>query len=150
MLKTPAPRQHPVNYSVPVHYSETDVAEFHHWPITPGVYLLCERGEFYIGQTVDVAGRFASHRLNPVCCKFTDPRCVLLASVPAWRVDSNQNERRRLVAEARFMAAALGMGLPLTNTNLTPFKREKLLSQFSDVSCERARLSRALQLLEAH
>ena len=79
-----------------------------------------------------------------------DPRCVLLASVPAWRVDSNQNERRRLVAEARFMAAALGMGLPLTNTNLTPFKREKLLSQFSDVSCERARLSRALQLLEAH
>ncbi len=45
-------------------------------------------------------------------------------------------------------AAALSMELPLTNT-LSAYKRDKLLAQFSDVSCERARIAQALLLLEA-
>jgi hypothetical protein len=148
MLEKLAPNPRPVNYSARIRYAEAGVVEFQRWPVTCGVYLLIESGRYYIGQSVDVAGRFASHRLNPVSCKFTNPRCVLLASIPTWSVPWNQNARRRLVAEARFISAALAMELPLTNV-LTLFKREKLLGQFSDLACERERLSRALQLLGA-
>jgi len=143
----------PVDYTAPVEYSDADVMEFHHWPIVSGVYLLTENGRFYIGQSVDVAGRFASHRMKPANCKFSDPRCALLASVPyrhqprnlqSW----NQNAHKRLIAEARFIAAALSMGLPLTNT-LSAYKRDKLLNQFPDVTCERERIAQALFVLEA-
>ncbi len=133
----------PVDYAAPVEYLVAAVVEFHHWPIVSGVYLLTEAGRFYIGQSADVAARFASHRLNPACCEFTDPRCQLLAAVPSrGGALSNESTHARLVAEARFIAAALSMDMPLTN-KLSNYKRGKLLSLFSDLATERGIVERA-------
>lgn len=137
---------HPVNYGAPVEYADAAVMEFHTWPVVGGVYLLTENGRYYVGQSVDVAGRFASHRLNPVNCKLMEPRCALLAGVSERQAPRNQSAHKRLIAEARFIAAALSMRLPLNNA-LTPYKRAKLLSQFPDVSRELARIAQALQML---
>ena len=127
----------PVDYAAPVEYLHAAVVEFHHWPNVGGVYLLTEAGRFYIGQSADVAARFASHRLNPVCCGFADPRCVLLAAVSSrGGALLNESTHARLVAEARFIAAALSMEVPLTN-KLSSYKRGKLLSLFSDLAIER-------------
>ena len=124
-------------------------------PVTPviyqpkinGVYLLTEGGLYYVGQSSDVPARISSHRLNPVCRRFTDPRGVLLSEVPlrddwAW----SKNARTRLQAEARFIAAALSMGLTLTN-KLSEWKRAKLLAAYPDLSGECKRISEALKIL---
>jgi hypothetical protein len=113
-------------------------------PRVSGVYMLAEAGRFYIGQSVDVSRRLLGHLSNPVGCGFAEPRCILLAPVPTWSVPCNQNARRRLVAEARFIAAALSMNLPLTNT-LTDYKRRKLLSLFPDLAAEREIVERGVR-----
>jgi hypothetical protein len=142
----PTPTWTPVDYSNRVEYS-SDVTQFQHWPRSNGVYLLAEGGRYYIGQSIDVAARFASHRLKPINCKFVDPRCVLLATVPLRDdVPWSKNTHVRLNAEARFIAAALGLDMPLTNS-LSEFKRGKLRSLFPDVRTERERLEKAIQLL---
>jgi hypothetical protein len=139
----------PVDYSRPVEYLATrDVQLLTYWPKAGGVYLLCEDGRYYIGQSVDVPARYASHRLKPIGCGFQDPRCVMLAVVrdrPEW--SWSQNNHVRLNAEARFLAAALRMGITLTNANLTPLKRERLAKLFRDVTAERERLERAIKIL---
>jgi hypothetical protein len=112
-------------------------------PHVSGVYMLTEAGRFYIGQSADVAGRILGHLSNPACCGFTEPRCLLLASVPPWFVPWKQNAHRRLVAEARFIAAALSMNLPLTNT-LSDYKRRKLLSLFPELAAEREIVERGV------
>jgi hypothetical protein len=117
------------------------------FPQLPGVYLLAEGGLYYVGQSVDVWGRIASHRLNPACCQFEDPRGVLLSAVPhhdAWTW--GENARTRHQAEARFIAAALSMGLTLTN-KLSDWKKAKLLEAYPDLSGERERISEALIIL---
>lgn len=149
------PREHlppiewnPVDYSAPVEYTTRDVQLLHYWPKAAGIYLLCEDGRYYIGQSIDVPARYASHRIKPVPCGFADPRCVQLAEVPCSPARSwSQNNHVRLNAEARFLSAALQMGIPLTNPNLTPFKRERLISMFDDVTRERERLEKALKIL---
>jgi len=138
----------PVDYSKPVKYLTTDVQLLQFWPKACGVYLLSEDERYYIGQSIDVPARYASHRLKAISSKFRDPRCVLLATVPfheGWSL--SRNEHTRLNAEARFHSAALQMGLTLTNTDLTAFKRAKLVAMFADVSEERTRLEKALGIL---
>jgi hypothetical protein len=108
-----------------------------------GVYVLTESGRFYIGQSVDVFARLLSHLSKPACCGFTAPRGLLLASVPVradWTWDKNAHSR--LIAEARFLAAALSLDVPLTN-KLTNYKRGKLLSLFPDLATEREIVERA-------
>jgi hypothetical protein len=136
----------PVDYSQPVEYV-SDVILLQHWPQRSGVYLLAEGRQFYIGQSIDVPARFASHRLKPVNCQFEDPRCALLAEVPfrgGWSYTKNTHVR--LNAEARFIAAAISLELPLTNT-LSEYTRAKLLSKFADVSSERERIEKAVKFL---
>lgn len=138
----------PVDYSKPVAYLTTDVELLQFWPKACGVYLLCEDGRYYIGQSIDVPARYASHRLKAISSKFRDPRCVILAKVPfheGWSL--SRNEHTRLNAEARFLSAALQMEMPLTNTDLTEFRRAKLIKMFTDVSEERVRLEKALEIL---
>jgi hypothetical protein len=106
-------------------------------PRVSGVYMLTEAGRFYIGQSGDVFARLLSHLSNPVCCGFTAPRGVLLASIPVrlgWTCAMNCRYRR--LAEDRFIAAALSLDLPLTN-KLSKFVRGKLLSIFPDLAIER-------------
>jgi len=106
-------------------------------PHISGVYMLTESGRFYIGQSGDVFTRLLSHLTSPACCGFTAPHGVLLASVPLraeWTLDKNRHTR--LIAEARFIAAALSLDVPLTNT-LSNYKRGKLVSLFPDIATER-------------
>ena len=110
--------------------------------------MLTEDGRYYIGQTTDPPARFASHCLVPVNCKMKAPRCAVLGIIRTKALSWHHRERLRLNAEARFITAALSMGLPLTNA-LSAYKHDKLLAEFSDVSCERARITQALLLLEA-
>jgi hypothetical protein len=141
------PEYEPVDYSRPVTYLSDEIQVLYDWPPACGVYLLFEEGEYYIGQAVDVPARYASHRLRPCNCKFEDPRCSILATVPThsgWTW--SQNHHMRLIAEARFIAAALAMGIPLTNT-LSEYKRNQLLGMFADLSPERTRLEKALKIL---
>jgi hypothetical protein len=143
--KAPPAVSNPVDYSKPVEYLAEDIQPLHYWPKACGVYLLCEGERFYIGQSVDVPARYASHRLQPIACKFEDPRCVVLAKIhegESW----SRNTHALLNAEARFISAALQIGLPLTNS-LTEYKKEQLASRFSDVSAERVRLEKAIKLL---
>jgi hypothetical protein len=120
-----------------------------YWPRAGGVYLLHEDGEYYIGQSVDVPARYASHRLNPLSCKFKDPRCVMLAKVTYnMALSYSENNHTRLNAEARFIAAALQMDLPITNT-LSEWKRGQLGAKFPDLREERRRLELATELLTA-
>lgn len=136
----------PVDYSKPVNYLTEDVELFHFWPKACGVYMLFEDGRYYIGQSIDVPARYASHRLKPISCDLSDPLCVLLAKVPfreGW--PWSRNAETRFNAEARFIAAALRMGIPLTN-KITGNKREKLLAMFSDVTQERLRLEKAIEI----
>lgn len=105
-------------------------------PLVSGVYMLSEAGRFYIGQSGDVFTRLLSHLSHPACCGFTDPRGVLLASVPCRASWTWENEHYRKVVEARFIAAALSVDIPLTN-KLTDYKRRKLLSLFPDLAAER-------------
>jgi hypothetical protein len=133
---------HPVNYSRRVVYGPGLTPIFperspERRPRISGVYMLSESGRFYIGQSVDVFARLLSHMSNPVSCVFTAPRGILLVSVPirvGWTW--NQNAHVRLVAEARFIAAALRLDVPLTN-RLSEYKRGKLLSLFPDLATER-------------
>jgi hypothetical protein len=142
----PAPQWNPIDYSQTVEYSG-ELAALQYFPRINGVYLLAEGGRYYVGQSVDVYARFSSHRLRPICCEFTDPRGAVLAAVPlrddwTW----GENLRVRLNAEARFVAAALSLDLPLTNT-LSAFKRDKLRRLFPDISQERCRVENALKIL---
>lgn len=113
-------------------------------PRVSGVYMLTEAERFYIGQSGDVFARLLSHLSNPVSCGFTVPRGVLLASIP-WRAGWTcaMNARYRMVAEARFIAAALTLDVPLTN-KLSNFKRGKLLSIFPDLTTEREIIAEGL------
>jgi hypothetical protein len=116
-----------------------------HRPHISGVYMLTESGRFYIGQSGDVFTRLLSHLSNPACCGFTAPHGVLLASVPFrddWTLDKNTH--MRLIAEARFIAAALSLDVPLTN-KLSNYKRGKLLSLFPDITTEREIIKEALR-----
>lgn len=132
----------PVDYSRPVVYGPTLTPIFPEYfperrPRVSGVYMLSESGRFYIGQSGDVFTRLLSHMSNPVCCGFTAPCGVVLASVPLradWAWDKNAHTR--LIAEARFIAAALSLNVPLTN-KLSNDKRGKLLSIFPDLTIER-------------
>jgi len=93
----PAPVWNPVDYSERVDYI-SPVVPIQHWPLMSGVYLLTEGGLYYVGQSVDAAARIASHRLNPSCCQFKDPRGVVLAAVPhneAWTWNKNAHTRLR-------------------------------------------------------
>ena len=135
-----------VDYSRPVKYINDEVQLLNYWPKACGVYLLNERGQYYIGQSVDVPARYASHRLQPSSCKFEDPRCVLLAVLP-WLGWEHRGVHLLLNSEARFLSAALQLGIPLTNTNLTAYKKEKLVGMFADVSEERGRLEKAIKIL---
>ncbi len=106
-------------------------------PHISGVYMLTEAGRFYIGQSGDVFARLLGHLSKPACCRFTAPHGVLMASVPLrddWTLDKNTHTR--LIAEARFLAAALSLDVPLTN-KLSNYKRGKLLSLFPDLATER-------------
>ena len=144
----PPPVPNPVDYSKPVPYLTTDVLLLQFWPKACGVYLLSEDERYYIGQSIDVPARYASHRLKAASSKFRDPRCVMLAKVPLHEGWSwSRNEHTRLNAEARFLSAALQMELTLTNPDLTVFKKAKLLAMFADVSEERIRLEKALEIL---
>ena len=142
----PAAAWNPIDYSEPVEYS-SEVAALQYFPLVPGVYLLTVGGRFYVGQSVDVYARFSSHRLKPINCRFRDPKGAVLAAVP-FRADWtwNENARVRLNAEARFIAAALSLDLPLTNA-LSAFKRAKLLRLFPDLQSERDRIEKALKIL---
>jgi hypothetical protein len=132
----------PVDYSRRVVYSTALTPIFPEYfperrPRVSGVYMLAEAGRFYIGQSGDVFARLLSHLSNPVCCGFTAPRGVLLASIPVrlgWTCA--MNGRYRLIAEARFIAAALSLDVPLTN-KLSNYMRGKLLSIFPDLAIER-------------
>jgi predicted GIY-YIG superfamily endonuclease len=137
----------PVDYSKRVEYT-SPVVPIQHWPLMSGVYLLEEGGLYYVGQSLDAAARIASHRLHPACCHFKDPRGVVLAAVmqydaPSW---APENAHARLRAEARFIAAALSLGLTLTNT-IGDRTKARLAAAFSDLSEERARISEALKIL---
>ena len=141
-----APVRHPVDYSRSIEYS-SEVSALHYFPRVNGVYLLTEDGQFYVGQSVDVYARFSSHRLRPISCHFHDPKGAVLAAVPlrddwTW----TENARVRLNAEARFVAAALSLNLPLTNA-LSTFKRNKLAGMFADIGPERERIRLALKIL---
>jgi predicted GIY-YIG superfamily endonuclease len=145
-----------INPAIRVSYTDAlpveiqlDLHAYHHQTLSGGgVYLLTEDGHYYIGQTTDIPARFASHWRVPLNCKMKSPRCAVLGFVRTQALSWHQRERLRLNAEARFIAAALSMGLPLTNT-LSAYKRDKLLAQFPDVPCECARITQALLLLEA-
>ena len=131
-----------VDYSRRVRYDTTLTPIFPEYfperrPRVSGVYMLTEDGRFYIGQSGDVFARLLGHLSNPVCCGFTAPRGVLLASIPVrfgWTCAMNSHYR--LIAEARFIAAALSLDVPLTN-KLSKFVRGKLLSVFPDLAIER-------------
>ena len=143
---TPAHAWTPIDHAVPVE-SLSPVTPVIYQPKINGVYLLTEGGLYYVGQSADVPARIHSHRLYPVCCQFTDPRGVLLSEVPlqdgwTWA----QNARTRLQAEARFIAAALSLGLALTN-KLSDWKKGKLLATYPDLSGECNRISEALKIL---
>jgi len=143
---TPVAVWNPVDYSKPVQYG-SDVCPLVYFPRFNGVYLLTEGGRFYIGQSVDVQARFSSHRIKPVCCEFVDPRGALLATVPEIPNGTyNDNAHLRLNAEARFIAAALSLGIPLTNT-LSTRTRAKLEGMFLELDQERYRLEKALKIL---
>ena len=136
----------PVDYSHPVGYS-SDVAPMQYCARVNGVYLLAEAGRFYVGQSIDVYARFSSHRLRPVCGGFCDPRGVVLASIPFrddWTL--SENAHVRLNAHARFVTAALSLNLPLVNV-LSAYKRDKLARLFPDISRERERLEKGLEIL---
>lgn len=136
---------HPVDYSKPVQYTDGPQV-LPEVPEINGVYMLTEGGQYYIGQSVDVAARYCSHRFYPCSCHFTNPRAVLLASVPKPFNTWGQNNHVRLIAEARFIAAALQLGLDLTNT-LSEYKKDQLLARFPDLTEERARIKKAIQIL---
>jgi hypothetical protein len=96
----------PVDYSKQVNYLTEDVELLHYWPRVCGVYLLFEDGRYYIGQSIDIPARYASHRLKPISCGFKDPRCAMLVRVPlreGWTW--SQNAHTRLNAEARFLSS---------------------------------------------
>lgn len=144
----PAAVWNPVDYSRRVEYT-SEVRLLIYFPRFNGIYLLTEGGRFYIGQSVDVQARFSSHRIRPVCCHFVDPRGALLATVPEKpRGTYSENAHVRLNAEARFIAAALSLGLPLTNKLSEP-KRAKLAAMFPELDRERERLKTALEILAA-
>jgi predicted GIY-YIG superfamily endonuclease len=133
------------DFSKQVGYISTDLRPIEQCSEVNGVYLLAENGQFYIGQAIRIQARFVSHQQNPVSCGFTNPRGVLLAELPyhlGWTW--NMNCRKRLIAEARFIAAALELDIPLTNNRKigTAFLRES-----ADLSCEREILERAVMIL---
>ncbi len=136
----------PVDYSKAVSYTAAP-AMLSHCPKVNGVYMLEEAGRYYIGQSTDVAARFHSHRFYPISCHMEDPRGVLLAAIP-YREDWNwsQNNHVRLNGEARFIAAALKMCIPLTN-QLSPYKKDQLLSRFADLAEELSRIESAVRFL---
>lgn len=142
----PAPVWNPIDYSKRVDYL-SPVMPLQHCPAINGVYLLAEGGLYYVGQSIDVPARIAGHRLKPCGSQFKDPHGVLLAEVPlqdglTWA----ENARTRLHAEARFIAAALSLGLTLTN-KISKWKKDKLAATFTDITDERSRIARAIDLI---
>ena len=145
-VTVPAAVWNPVDYSKAVNYTAAP-ASLSHCPKISGVYMLEESGRYYIGQSTDVAARFYSHRFYPICCHMEDPRGVLLAAIPyQWDCDWKQNNHVRLNGEARFIAAALKMGLPLTN-QLSAYKKDQLRSRFADLDEEKKRIESAIKFL---
>ncbi len=144
--KAPTAPWNPINYREPVFYAGCVSDPSRSLPCIGGVYLLTESGRYYIGQSVDIYARFYSHRLKHIACKMSDPTLVVLAATTR-RVDRTwaENARVRLRAEARFMAAAVRMGLPLTNTLGT--RALDSLGAIPDVVEESERLDAALKTL---
>lgn len=104
-----------------------------------GVYLLSKAGKFYIGQSRNILARVFDHLTNPRCCHFTAPHGILVATIP--------HRKDRFIAEARFIGAALNLGLPLTNTLHNETRRK--LSSLPDLNIEQAILKERISLLEA-
>jgi hypothetical protein len=144
----PAPVWTPIDYTAPLEPYTSELVFFPNYPRTAGVYLLEEAGRYYIGQSVDVVARVASHRFYPSACTFENPRGVILAAIqPKASLTWNENGRIRLHAEARFIAAGLVvLGAALTN-KLSPYTRAKLAATFTDLTAERSRISEAVKIL---
>ena len=133
------------DFSKRVRYLSTDLRPIEECAETNGVYMLTEDGRFYIGQAVRIHARFLNHQQNSETCGFKNPRGILLAELPChsgWTW--NMNCRKRLIAEARFIAAALDLGIPLTNNRKIGTAG---LRKSADLSREREILERAVTVL---
>ena len=133
----------PVKWDTPVVYTERP-ATFIPSPLILGVYLLSEDGLYYIGQSQDAIARVCSHRVERGSRSnsgFENPSAVMLAELP-----DGCGSHALLIAERRFIVAALALGLPLAN-KLSDETREKYRTQFSDLSFETERLEVAVSTL---
>jgi hypothetical protein len=115
-----------------------------------GVYILHENGQYYIGESVHVGQRFCNHQYvmnEKVGCKMENPRGCVLMELEAG-ASFQDSKRLRLVAERRFIRAALKIGLRLTN-NLSEDRIERLLKEADELDLfeEFARLRDAAMLL---
>lgn len=108
-----------------------------------GVYLFFGRNRrmdeyvFYIGQTVNAVGRFVAHRR-----KF-ESRGLRIKSSRMLMLNEILGDAARLVSEARFIAAAQQLELPLLNRALASRSIHSL-----DLDAEKKILGDALQLLQ--
>lgn len=140
---------HPVNYQLPVKYTDREPFEVA-CPQINGVYLLVVDDGYYIGESGDVLGRICSHRAY---ANFDSDygRAFVLAEIPHARlvrsVDSaiRRDKEKRLIAECRFIAAALSLNLPLTNK----LCEAQINKQLSELSHEVSVLKRVLALRPA-
>jgi len=86
------------------------------------VYALTDGDRYYIGESINVAFRFAQHSDEYAKVKQHDlykPWGFLLAEVRAVPGGFSANKKRRLKAELRFIAAAKTLELPLVNKHIS-------------------------------
>ncbi|MBZ5695993.1 MAG: hypothetical protein LAN36_11620 [Acidobacteriia bacterium] len=120
-----------------------------------GIYLVryseeIYRGEwlYYVGQSLNVCGRVGGHLLD---FWQRTPRAILLMNMEGPKDVSAASwgqraflQRRLIEQEARFMAAAVSLRLPLTNkATIGPDD----LNSFGDLSKEISRIYAALEIL---
>ena len=73
---------------------------------------------------------------------------MVLAEIPLHDTSWQDNKDRRCVVERRFIAAALQMGIPLTNKAVrSEGTRQRYLTMFDDLTPELRTLEKALAIL---
>lgn len=149
-VQRPTPKP-PIDYRISVGYTERAPFVSLVDKIN-GVYLLHERGAYYIGESRDVLVRINGHRFcvpSQNVSGMDNPRGVVLAEIPLdGRRSYERGKMFRLIAERRFMAAAMAMGLHLTNKNVRYPSFAHRAAVFVDLTVETARLKQALDHLK--
>lgn len=149
----PGPLGNAADYTLTVPYILPDITDIS-VPAIGGVYLLYEDGKYYIGESGDMLARTNGHRMCVPSQRSTgmwNPAAVVLVQIDMSEPHYSPNEKaKRLIAERRFLAAALHMDCPISN-KLTVSMRARIQAQFppESVSLETTRLRAAADCLQA-